>query len=234
MNTDKRKINTLNQSDFKMKIIKDLGTILPFEGSKKVRYAIFECTKCKAHIKSAVATRKICKHSLCRSCLNSKTSTLYPNKNHDLLKTWWNIKQRCYNKNHPQYPRYGKLGITLCQEWKDDFLKFQEWSLSNGYEKGLAIDKDILCNTLKVEPKIYSPTTCQWITQQLNNMARKNFNKKYICLYFLESSKKWYTTIQISGKKKTLGYFKCRLQALYARDNYIIKNNLPHTRNIIF
>src|SRR4051794_12827082 len=37
------------------------------------------------------------------------------------LKAWEHAKQRCFNLNDKKYPRYGGRGITMCQEWQEDF-----------------------------------------------------------------------------------------------------------------
>lgn len=37
---------------------------------------------------------------------------------------WCNMVQRCCNKNNPEYPNYGGRGITICDEYRYDFLKF--------------------------------------------------------------------------------------------------------------
>jgi len=48
---------------------------------------------------------------------------------HGLSKTpeyhaWDNIKGRCYNINDKRFSDYGGRGITVCEEWKNDFLAF--------------------------------------------------------------------------------------------------------------
>lgn len=50
-------------------------------------------------------------------------------KTHGLSRTpeyyaWCNIVQRCYNENNPEYPNYGGRGITVCDEYRYDFMKF--------------------------------------------------------------------------------------------------------------
>ena len=89
-----------------------------------------------------------------------------------LYRIWGNMKQRCYNPNSSGYERYGGVGVTMCDEWRDSFASFKKWSLSNGYEDGLSIDKDILCDKMGIYPKTYSPRTCMFITQEENTKYR--------------------------------------------------------------
>lgn len=59
---------------------------------------------------------------------------------------------------------YKKLGITVCDEWRKDFVSFYDWSISNGYADNLSIDR--------IDPYgNYEPNNCRWATikQQANN-----------------------------------------------------------------
>ena len=52
----------------------------------------------------------------------------------------------------------------MCDEWMNDPVSFYEWSISNGYEKGLSIDR--------IDGKgNYEPGNCRWTTweKQCNN-----------------------------------------------------------------
>lgn len=74
------------------------------------------------------------------------------------------MKQRCYNAKHPSYEYYGAKGITICDEWLNDFMSFKEWAESHGYTDELTIDR--------IDPKKgYSPDNCQWLT--INENASK-------------------------------------------------------------
>lgn len=67
-----------------------------------------------------------------------------------LYQTWRNIRQRCNNPKATHYKYYGGKGIKVCNEWENDFLKFYEWSIQNGYKEGLTIDrKGGWCNAIK-------------------------------------------------------------------------------------
>lgn len=80
-----------------------------------------------------------------------------------------NMKQRCYNPNNPSYIYYGGKGITICREWLDDFENFYNWSMANGYEEDLTIDR-------KESNKGYCPENCRWIT--LDENSRRGLSEK--------------------------------------------------------
>lgn len=94
-------------------------------------------------------------------------------KNHPYKRVYniyMNIKKRCYNKNSKAYRLYGERGICMCDKWLEDFNSFLEWSLNNGYNDKLTIDR-IDFNG------IYEPSNCRWTTTkvQANN---KRTNKR--------------------------------------------------------
>lgn len=73
------------------------------------------------------------------------------------------MHKRCNNPNATNYKDYGGRGITVCDLWKE-FEPFKEWSLSNGYDDSLSIDR--INNSLG-----YSPDNCRWTVRdaQANN-----------------------------------------------------------------
>lgn len=109
-----------------------------------------------------------CKHKkvmkkLCTSHGMSKTK---------IYEKWCHMKQRCYDIKDKRYDRYGGRGIIICDQWLNDFNKFHEWAISNGYDDTLQIDR-------KDNDGNYSPSNCRFISASLNarNRGVKRSNK---------------------------------------------------------
>ena len=90
-----------------------------------------------------------------------------------LYKVWASMKTRCNNPNRDNYSRYGGRGIYVCEEWNNSVEPFVGWSLENGYEEGLQLDR--IDNDGP-----YSPNNCRWVTASEN--CRNKRNTKYLTL----------------------------------------------------
>lgn len=84
-----------------------------------------------------------------------------------LKRVWSNMMARCYRPAATRYKNYGGNGVVVCEEWYNSFSKFYNWSISNGWKKGLELDKDI-----KGDGKLYSPETCCFVTPKENSNNR--------------------------------------------------------------
>lgn len=76
------------------------------------------------------------------------------------------MKNRCYNKNNPAYKDYGGRGITICDEWRNNFKAFYEYvsKLEHFNEPGRSLDR--IDND-----KGYCPGNVRWATaiEQVHN-----------------------------------------------------------------
>ena len=80
---------------------------------------------------------------------------------------WISMIRRCYKPNATGYKDYGGRGITVCDEWKNDFSRFREFALSNGYNSSLEIDR-------KDNNGNYEPSNCKWSTSLEQARNRRN------------------------------------------------------------
>lgn|GEM_PF-1366431 len=80
------------------------------------------------------------------------------------------MKTRCYNEKTNGYSNYGGRGIKICEEWlnkENGAINFYNWSLGNGYEEGLSIDR------INVDGN-YEPSNCRWITMFDQQSNKRN------------------------------------------------------------
>ena len=140
-------------------------------------------------------------------------------------KTWQGMLERCYDKKcqakHPTYK-----GTKVYEEWHN-FQNFAKWFYKeSNYQEGWALDKDLL----STNNKIYSPNTCVFIPQALNNFLtnKQNTNTSgYLGVSKVKNTTKFKAQIKKNGKVYALGVFKSKIIAhivyLKARSDYALE-----------
>lgn len=117
-------------------------------------------------------------------CLNEELSTsriVAVNKKHGgrkdrLYSIWHDMKNRVENPNSHAYKNYGGRGITVCDEWKNDYAAFREWAYSNGYDKDAPRGQ---CTLDRIDVNgNYCPENCRWTTMYHQIHNRRNSKNK--------------------------------------------------------
>ena len=137
-------------------------------------WALFQCPEC-----SILFERPKCYGKNLQSCYScfrkshKKKISKHGDRYTRLYRTWINMRARCNNPKDKHYKYYGSKGITICKEW-EDYAKFKEFALNNGYTDTLTIDR--------IDPNgNYEPLNVQFITNKENAGKDKIrlFKKEY-------------------------------------------------------
>jgi hypothetical protein len=176
--------------------------ILSYLGSKpKSRVAVYECqcSVCNQKFVSSSTNFILNRYLLgCHSCTSTVQATQRRTHNsptsNKARKSWYKIKERCFNVNCKDYSDYGAKGITMQEDYVNSFAAFYEevgdppeiskkWSIdridpSKGYVKGnmrwASINQQAR-NKLKSKANTSGKTGVQWYYQEYNKKHGKGF-----------------------------------------------------------
>ena len=135
---------------------------------------------------------------------------------HPIYSKYAGMKSRCYNPKDHHYKVYGARGITVCNEWlgKYGFLKFFIWSMENGWENGLTIDR--IDND-----RGYSPDNCRWTTMDVQLK-----NRRQVKLYLYDGDLR-----SIPEISRRTGVSEYRLRKLIQDEDKSVEESLKILNN---
>ena len=148
-------------------------TRAPNNGQKTMYYCLCHC----GNLFKTSQSNLHGEHTLSCGCvlhyIRGKSSITHGKSDTKLYNVYKAMNRRCYYIKDISYKNYGGRGVAVCDEWRNDFQAFYDWSMNNGYDEGLQIDRiDVNGN--------YEPSNCRWVTAKENsNNRRSNINITY-------------------------------------------------------
>lgn len=141
------------------------GTINGFVILRQIKssYYLVICPECKSEKQMRVDGMK--SNNSC-GCLQYVRTHGLDNKN-PIYFMWHDMKTRCYDPKSDRFNAYGKRGIVVCEEWRKDYKIFNTWVNTNGWKRGLQIDR--IDNNGN-----YTPENCRIVSKKQNSRNRQN------------------------------------------------------------
>lgn len=107
-----------------------------------------------------------CKRSK-QLAIQNKANIKHGLRNTRIYRIWCCMKYRCDNNESDGFKYYGERGVQVCKTWSDNFYEFYDWSIHNGYNDDLTIDR------IDVNG-IYEPCNCRWTTMKVQENNKRN------------------------------------------------------------
>ncbi len=146
-------------------------TVLEEMPIRKDRKKVYKCRCDCGNITYAVGTRL--RHGNIKSCgclvseVSKRVNTKHGKRNTRLYNIWYEMKRKCYKPNRRDYKYYGARNIKVCDEWLNNFMNFYNWSIENGYQDNLTIDRiDVDGN--------YEPSNCRFVDMKMQSNNRRS------------------------------------------------------------
>ena len=206
-------------------LLKDLGMQYPTQNSKhRARYGLYKC-HCGTEFKCVQQSVKSGKTTSC-GCYQKQMVTTHGLRSHRLYKTWASMIHRCHNPKARGYENYGGRGIKVCDRWHDvrNFIE----DMYPTFKEGLMLDR--INNNGN-----YEPSNCRWTTMTVQGRNTRilyaHNTSGYRGVSLKTGTSRYFARIKVNGKNIHIGYGSSALECAKLYDQYVINNNLEHTRN---
>lgn len=150
-------------------VLKEEKPIFNKSGRKIYRYLC----KCDCGKEKIISHRSLLGGTTTCGCASIqnivKLNTKHGLRGDRLYEIYRHMIYRCYYPNSPDYKHYGGRNIHISNLWlgTNGFENFKNWSLENGYQPDLTIDR------INVHGD-YEPTNCRWTTNIVQQRNKTN------------------------------------------------------------
>ena len=160
-------------------------TVIEFAGVAKNKTARWKCLCDCGHV--CVVNGVQLRRGQTKSCGCIRREKVGGKPKHGLSSSkvycaWVSIKNRCLTSTNPDYTSYGGRGITICDEWCDDFQAFFDYvsNLEHFDEDGYTLDR--INNS-----RGYGIGNVRWATMKEQSRNRRSnvvveYNGEKLCL----------------------------------------------------
>jgi len=127
---------------------------------------------------------------------------------------WCGMRQRCYDFNCKDYPRYGAKGVRVFEDWFESFESFLEYM--GPCPEGMSLDR------YPNKEGNYEPGNVRWATHSQQNHNRsglRNNKSGKTGVFELKSGEGFQASIMFDKKRLHLGTFPTFEQAKKARED---------------
>lgn len=150
-----------------------------FKGEHGKAVGYFDCDCGKKNIPIYLSAVKGGYRKTC-GCLQMNKQCIPSQQRNKLYSIWRGMKRRCLDPEYKHYHNYGGRGISVCDEWIEDFDKFADWAIESGWKDGLTLERNNVNGN-------YCPENCSWKTMKEQHINRRDnvlytYNGKTQCL----------------------------------------------------